>query len=77
MSHTFRRGPSCDLEHGMNECLHRRLSMVAERQDCDSYYFEPYLRTLPEGRRYGIDTDALEKSRFVLICDQDLVEIEV
>ncbi|KAF2102699.1 hypothetical protein NA57DRAFT_71686 [Rhizodiscina lignyota] len=65
---------------GLNNCLHRRYCRIARRLGCTSYWMDT--ACIPEDhqlRREAISciNEVFAKSMVMLICDRDLMELEV
>nr|AUW31389.1 hypothetical protein [Cladonia uncialis subsp. uncialis] len=80
ISHVWLHGQGGRPEDGINECLHKRYAGIAAHYECDSYWWDS--ACIPEShelRREAIQTInwTFANSKIVLICDQDVMEIDV
>ncbi|KAK3984577.1 hypothetical protein QBC44DRAFT_375056 [Cladorrhinum sp. PSN332] len=80
ISHVWSHGHGGRPETGMNSCLHKRLSRIAKRHGCDSYWID----TLCIPDEHQLRTEAIgyinwifRTSKAVLILDRDLMELDV
>ena len=80
VSHVWLHGQGGRPEDGINACLHERYARIAERYECDSYWWDS--ACIPEShelRREAIQSInwIFANSKIVLVCDQDIMEIDV
>ena len=85
VSHVWRHGQGGRPEHGLNSCLHRRYSMIARENGCDSYWIDTACipkddtdvkKILRKEALLKIN-DVFGNSKMTLVCDRDIMEIEV
>ena len=80
ISHVWSHGQGGRPETGMNHCLHKRFSTIATKMGCDTYWMDtPCIPTDHVLRREAISNinKVFAGSRVTLICDRDLMEIEI
>lgn len=65
---------------GLNDCLHRRYCRIARQFECTSYWMDtPCIPQDHQLRNEAISyiNEVFAKSKMTLICDRDLMELEV
>lgn len=80
ISHVWSHGQGGRPETGMNRCLHERYKFIARSMGCDSYWMDtPCIPTDHVLRREAIlnINNIFAQSKATLICDRDLMDIEV
>ncbi|KAF7508185.1 hypothetical protein GJ744_009482 [Endocarpon pusillum] len=80
ISHVWSHGQGGRPHHGINFCLHQRYARIAQQLDCDSYWIDTVC--IPEDHKLrkeaiGYINAVFYKSHAVLICDKDLMNIDV
>ena len=80
VSHVWSHGQGGRPETGMNRCLHERYSSIARPMGCDSYWMDtPCIPSDHVLCREAIReiNHIFAQSEATLVCDRDLMEIEV
>ena len=80
VSHVWLHGQGGRPETGLNSCLHHRYCTIARAHGCDSYWMDT--PCIPEDHHLrreaiGYINEIFKSSRVTLVCDRDLMEIEV
>ncbi|ERF68613.1 hypothetical protein EPUS_07174 [Endocarpon pusillum Z07020] len=80
ISHVWSHGQGGRPHHGINLCLHQRYARIAQEFDCDSYWIDTVC--IPEDHKLrkeaiGYINEVFYKSHAVLVCDKDLMNIDV
>jgi hypothetical protein len=80
ISHVWSHGQGGRPHHGINLCLHQRYARIAQELDCDSYWIDTVC--IPENHKLrkeaiGYINEVFYQSHAVLICDKDLMNIDV
>lgn len=80
VSHVWSHGQGGRPEEGINVCLHHRYCRLAEDHGCDSYWIDT--GCIPDDRILRIEAirkinDVFQDSKITLICDKDLMEIDI
>ncbi|CAF3487914.1 unnamed protein product [Fusarium graminearum] len=77
ISHVWSHGQGGRPESGLNACLHARYSVIARKFGCSSYWIDAaYMHDLRMEAIMNINS-VFSESRVVLLCDRDLMEIDV
>ncbi|KAL9044842.1 MAG: hypothetical protein Q9214_002052 [Letrouitia sp. 1 TL-2023] len=80
ISHVWSHGQGGRPEDGINRCLHERYAEIADRYDCDSYWWDT--ACIPEDHQLrnqaiqGINR-TFGTSKVVLGCDRDIMQMNV
>ncbi|MCJ1240192.1 hypothetical protein MMC14_008192 [Varicellaria rhodocarpa] len=80
ISHVWSHGQGGRPESGFNQCLHDRYTSLAKVLNCKSYWMDtPCIPEDHELREEAIANinEVFTKSKATLICDKDLMEIDV
>lgn len=80
ISHVWSHGQGGRPDTGFNSCLHHRYCEIARRHGCDSYWMDT--PCIPED--HDLRNEAIRQingvfhnSRLTLICDRDIMEIDI
>ena len=80
ISHVWSHGHGGRPHTGINECLHKRFSQIAQRHGCDSFWVD----TLCIPDEHELRKEAISyinrifaQSKIVLVLDRDLMEIDM
>ena len=80
ISHVWSHGQGGRPESGFNACLHRRYAGIARSFKCSSYWMDT--PCIPEDHQLRAESiarinDVFTESKLTLVCDRDLMEIEI
>lgn len=80
ISHVWAHGQGGRPETGLNSCLHKRYSEIAKQLACNTYWMDtPCIATDKTLRKAAIGNinHIFYESKSTLICDRDLMEIDI